>query len=315
MQDMRIVFMGTPDFAVPSLRRLAEAGYGPVAVVTAPDKPRGRGRRIHPTPVKEEAQRLGIKTILQPASLHDPAFAKAVRRLAPDLIVVVAFRILPPDVFRIARKGAFNLHGSLLPKYRGAAPIHRAVMAGETQTGVSTFFLREAVDTGNVILQRTMSIGPDETTGEVHDRMMAMGAEVVVETVRCIDRGQVEVHSQNDEEATPAPRIRKEDARIVWDRPAHQVHNGIRGLSPHPGAWTCDGENMVKIYRTHIADSGREGGAQGMPGQVTDVSDRLVVACGEGAVELLELQQEGRRRLPAMDFLRGHALPVGHLFK
>lgn len=315
MQDMRIVFMGTPDFAVPSLRRLAESGYGPVAVVTAPDKPRGRGRRIYPTPVKEEAQRLGIKTILQPPSLGDPAFAEAVRRLAPDLIVVVAFRILPPDVFRIARKGAFNLHGSLLPKYRGAAPIHRAVMAGATQTGASTFFLRETVDTGNVILQKTMPIGPDETTGEVHDRMMAIGAEAVVETVRCIDRGEVEVHPQNDEEATPAPRIRKEDTRIVWDRPAYQVHNGIRGLSPHPGAWTYDGESIVKIYRTRVADPGREGAVRGMPGQVTDVSDRLVVACGEGAVELLELQQEGRRRLPAMDFLRGHALPAGHLFK
>ena len=315
MQDMRIVFMGTPDFAVPSLRRLAQSGYGPVAVVTAPDKPRGRGRRVHPTPVKEEAQRLGIKAILQPASLRDPAFTTAVRRLIPDLIVVVAFRILPPDVFRIARKGAFNLHGSLLPKYRGAAPIHRAVMAGETETGVSTFFLKEAVDTGNVILQKTMPIGPDETTGEVHDRMMAIGAEIVVETVRRIDRGQAEAYPQDDEEATPAPRIRKEDTRIVWDRPAHQVHNRIRGLSPHPGAWTYDGESMVKIYRTHVADSGQEGGVQGMPGQVTDVSDGLVVACGEGAVELLELQQEGRRRLPAMDFMRGHALPVRHLFK
>lgn len=315
MQDMRIVFMGTPDFAVPSLRRLAESGYGPVAVVTAPDKPWGRGRRIRPTPVKEEAQRLGIETILQPASLHDPTFAKAVRRLAPDLIVVVAFRILPPEVFRIARKGAFNLHGSLLPKYRGPAPIHRAVMAGEAQTGVSTFFLRETVDTGNVILQKIMPIGLDETTGEVHDRMMAIGAEAVVETVQRIDRGQVEVHPQNDEEATPAPRIRKEDTRIVWNRPAYRVHNGIRGLSPHPGAWTYDGESIVKIYRTHVADSGRERGVQSMPGQVTEVSDRLVVACGEGAVEVLELQQEGRRRLPAMDFLRGHALPVGHLFK
>ena len=145
--------------------------------------------------------------------------------------------------------------------------------------------------------------------------MMAIGAEVVVETVRRIERGEVEAHPQNDEEATPAPRIRKEDTRIVWDRPAYQVHNGIRGLSPHPGAWTHDGESMVKIYRTHVADSGQEMGAQGMPGQVTDVSDRLLVACGEGTVEVLELQQEGRRRLPAMDFLRGHALPVGHLFK
>ena len=270
---------------------------------------------MHPTPVKEEAQRLGIQTILQPASLHDPAFTTAVRRLAPDLIVVVAFRILPPDVFRIARKGAFNLHGSLLPKYRGAAPIHRAVMAGRDGDGREHVFPEGSCDTGNVILQKTMPIGPDETTGEVHDRMMAIGAEIVVETVRRIDRGQAEVYPQNHDEATPAPRIRKEDTRIVWDRPAHQVHNFIRGLSPHPGAWACDGESIVKIYRTHVVDLGQEEGVQGMPGQVTDVSGRLVVACGEGAVALLELQQEGRRRLPAMDFMRGHALPVGHLFK
>lgn len=304
--------MGTPDFAAPSLRRLAEAGYVPVAVATGPDKPRGRGRRMFPTPVKQEAERLGIRPILQPKSLRDPAFAELVRRLAPDLIVVVAFRILPPEVFGIARKGAFNLHGSLLPKYRGAAPIRRAVMAGETETGVSTFFLKEAVDTGNVILQKTMPIGPDETAGEVHDRMMALGAEAVVETVRRIHCGQAQAHPQNDEEATPAPRIRKEDARIAWRRPAYEVHNQIRGLSPRPGAWTRDGESMVKMYRTRLADGG---GAQGAPGQVLQASDRLVVACGEGAVEALELQAEGRRRLPAMDFLRGRALPAGHLFE
>ena len=315
MQDMRIVFMGTPDFAVPSLRRLAGEGYVPIAVATGPDKPRGRGRRMLPTPVKQEAERLGVRPILQPASLRDPAFADAVGRLTPDLIVVVAFRILPPEVFGIARAGAFNLHGSLLPKYRGAAPIHRAVMAGETKTGVSTFFLKEAVDTGNVILQETMPIGPDETAGDVHDRMMALGAEAVVETVRRIQCGQAQGRPQNDEEATPAPRIRKEDTRIAWRRPAYDVHNQIRGLSPRPGAWTRDGESTIKIYRTRLADAGRACGAPGRPGQVLQASDRLVVACGEGAVEALELQAEGRRRLPAMDFLRGQALPAGHFFK
>ncbi len=315
MQDMRIVFMGTPDFAVPSLRRLAEAGYAPVAVATGPDKPRGRGRRMAPTPVKQEAERLGIRPILQPPSLRDPAFAESVRRVAPDLIVVVAFRILPPEVFEIARKGAFNLHGSLLPKYRGAAPIRRAIMAGEAETGVSTFFLKEVVDTGNVILQKTMRIGLDETAGEVHDRMMALGAEAVVETVRRIQRGEAQAHPQNHEAATPAPRIQKEDARIAWRRSAREVHNQIRGLSPRPGAWTRDGESMVKVYRTRLADAGRAGDAKALPGQTLRASDRLVVACGEGAVELLELQAEGRRRLPAMDFLRGHALPAGHLFE
>lgn len=315
MQDMRIVFMGTPDFAVPSLRRLAGEGCAPVAVATGPDKPRGRGRRMLPTPVKQEAERLGIRTILQPASLRDPAFADALRRLEPDLIVVAAFRILPPDVFGIARMGAFNLHGSLLPKYRGAAPVRRAVMAGETETGVTTFFVKEAVDTGDIILQKTMSIGPDETAGEVHDRMAALGAEAVAETVRRIHCGQAQAQAQNDEEATPAPRIRKEDARIAWGRSAREVHNHIRGLSPRPGAWTCDGASRVKIYRTRLADSPRAGGGRSLPGQALDASDRLVVACGEGAVEALELQAEGRRRLPAADFLRGHALSAGHLFE
>ncbi len=305
---MRILFMGTPEFAVPSLERLVEAGNPPVAVVTGPDKPRGRGQKVTPTPVKKAALRLGIDRILQPATVKDPAFAEAVRELEPDVIVVVAFRILPPEVFEAARLGAFNLHGSLLPKYRGAAPINHAVMQGESETGVTTFFLKEAVDTGNVILKKRMPIGPDETAGEVHDRMMELGAEAVVETVRLIEEGKATARPQDDAAATPAPKIRRDECRIDWSRPAPDVHNHVRGLSPHPGAWTRHDETLLKIYRTRVAEAR---GLDGAPGEVVEADGRLVVACDEGAVELLEVQQQGRRRLSAEDFLNGYDLRRG----
>jgi len=297
--------MGTPAFAVPSLERLARNGYKPIAVVTAPDRPRGRGQQVTPTAVKEAALRLGIETILQPASVKDPAFAEAVAALRADLIVVVAFKILPPAVFTAARLGAFNLHGSLLPRYRGAAPINRAVMAGDSETGVTTFFLKEKVDTGNIILMRSLSIGPNETAGSVHDRMMVLGAEAVLETVRLIDAGAAHPTSQDDSLATPAPKIFKEDARIDWVASAAVVHNQIRGLSPHPAAWTMHGDVHLKIYLT------RETTGKGPPGVILEAGGRLVVACGEGAIEVLSLQQQGRRRLDAVEFLRGYNLKVG----
>ncbi len=302
---MRIIFMGTPDFAVPSLQTLARAGYKPVAVVTAPDKPRGRGQKVSMTPVKEAALQLGIAEILQPASVKDPGFAEEVAKLEADLLVVVAFRILPPDVFTAARLGAFNLHGSLLPKYRGAAPINRAVMAGERETGVTTFFLERKVDTGNVILQRSMSIGPDETAGEVHDRMMLLGADAVLETVRLIESGSVQAAHQDDARATPAPKIFREDAEVDWRLPAETVHNHIRGLSPHPAAWTTLGGDLLKVYRSRLASGA------GAPGTVLEAGERLVVACGSGAVMLTEVQAEGRRALGAGDFLRGHPIAAG----
>jgi len=297
---MRVVFMGTPEFAVPSLERLATHGYTPIAVVTGPDRPRGRGQKLTPTPVKEAALRLNIAPILQPESVKDPAFAEAVAALAPDVIVVVAFKILPPEVYTQAKQGAFNLHGSLLPRYRGAAPIHRAVMAGEPETGVTTFFLKQQVDTGAMILQWPLSIGPDETTGDVHDRMMDLGADAVLETVRRIDAGTVQTQPQDDSLATPAPKIFPDDARIPWEASAEVVHNHVRGLSPYPGAWTHHGDTLLKIYRTRRVPE------HGTPGAVVEAGPRLVVACGEGAVEVLELQQEGRRRLEAAVFLNGY---------
>jgi methionyl-tRNA formyltransferase len=244
----RIVFMGTASFAVPSLVRLVENGLKPVAVATGPDRPRGRGQKVSFTPVKEAAQRLGIETLLQPEDVKDPAFAADVARLEPDIIVVVAYRILPPAVYTLAKKRAINLHGSLLPRFRGAAPINRAVMAGETETGVTTFFLEQKVNTGTMILQRSLPIEPDDTAGDVHDRMMELGAEVVLETVQRIINDEVNPFAQDDVLATSAPKIFKEDCRIDWTRPARVVHNHIRGLSPYPGAWTLHGGTQVKIF-------------------------------------------------------------------
>lgn len=302
---MRVIFMGTPEFAVPSLTALLDAGYAPAAVVTGPDRPRGRGQEVTPTPVKEVAQEAGIDRILQPEDVTDPAFAEAMSDLAPDVITVVAYKILPPSVFTTAADGAFNLHGSLLPKYRGAAPINHAIMAGETETGVTTFFLEPSVDTGDTILQKRMSIGPNETAGEVHDRMKELGGEAVVETVRQIDEGTVETRSQADEKATPAPKIHDEDCETPWDQPVKDVHNHVRGLSPYPGAWTLHDGTRLKLYRTRRAEG------TGTPGEVIEADGRLVVACGTGAVEVLTLQQPGRNRLDADDFLNGYALPKG----
>lgn len=304
-RDLRIVFMGTPEFAVPSLDLLDDAGYRPACVVTVPDRPTGRGRRTAQSPVKQAAGRLGIDCVLQPESVRSPEFAAAVMSLAPDVIVVVAFRILPPAVYTSARRGAFNLHGSLLPKYRGAAPIHHAVMNGETETGVTTFFLQEEVDTGGIILQRRIPIGPDETTGDVYKRMMTVSAEVVVETVRLIDRGEAVGSPQNDAEATPAPKVYADEGCIDWNRPAGRVHNFIRGFSPIPGAWAMHGDVRLRLLRSRVT------GGSGTPGAILEAGQRLVVACATGAVEVTEIQQQGRRAMSADDFLRGYELKAG----
>ncbi|MDX1740610.1 MAG: methionyl-tRNA formyltransferase [Rhodothermales bacterium] len=305
--SLRIIFMGTPDFAVPSLERLVEEGFRPIAVATVPDKPRGRGRKLRPSAVKEAALRFGIDTILQPESVKDPSFAEEVAELTPDVIVVVAFKILPPAVYESARLGAFNLHGSLLPRYRGAAPIHHAVLNGDEVTGVTTFFLKPVVDTGDMILQRSMSIGPNETTGDVHDRMMTLGAEAVVDTIRLIDSGEVPSLPQDNSLATPAPKVFREDAEIDWAKPCGEVHNRIRGMSPIPGAFTYHEEHVLKVLRSRISTG------EGSPGRVLAADDSLIVACADGAVEIVEAQLEGRRRMSAEELLRGYDMRSGQI--
>jgi methionyl-tRNA formyltransferase len=303
---LNLVFMGTPEFAVPSLEALCQAGYPILAVVTGADKPRGRGQRLSPTPVKQSALRHTIP-VLEPASVKDPAFAQQLLRLRPDLAVVVAFRILPPPVFTVPRLGTFNLHASLLPRYRGAAPINWAIMNGETETGVTTFFLEQVVDTGAMLLQARVSIEPEDDAGTLHDRLAGVGARIVLDTVRMIERGEAKPQPQDNGEATPAPKIFKEQCRILWNRPAEQLQNFVRGLAPHPAAWTMHGDHLLKVYRTRSV----KGGQSGIPGVVTVTDTSLMVAAQDGHVEILELQQEGRRRMTAMEFLRGYSLTSG----
>ena len=297
--------MGSPEFAVPSLQALSRNDFLPMAVVTGPDKPRGRGRRVTPSPVKVAAQALGIRRILQPTAVKAPAFADDVQALQPDIIVVVAFRILPPAVFETARLGAFNLHASLLPRYRGAAPIQRALMAGETETGVTTFFLQAKVDTGDMILRWPTHIGSDDNAGMLYERLKLLGAQAVLETTRRIAEGRARSIPQDATMACPAPKIRPQDCRIPWHRPAIEVHNHCRGLSPHPGTWTLHGAQRLKILATRPATG------TGPPGMVLQSHPGLRVACGTAAIDILELQQAGRRRMDAATFVNGYALPPG----
>lgn len=301
--------MGTPDFAVPSLDALVAADLAPVAVVTVPDKPAGRGQTLRASAVKEAAERHGLP-VLQPESLRDPAFAEQLAALEPEVLTVVAFRILPPEVYELASLGAFNLHGSLLPAYRGAAPIQRALMDGVEETGVTTFFLQKQVDTGNVILRRRVAVGPDDTAGDLHDRLAEVGAEAVVETVRRIAAGTAEAEPQDDTLASAAPKIFREDGRVDWARSARDVHNHVRALDPYPGAWTTWSGETLKLFRSSLTPA--EGGRQ--PGEVVAADGRLVVACGDGAVELAEVQRQGKRRMAAADFLNGADLPPGTTF-
>ncbi len=304
---MRILFMGTPEFALPSLSILLDNSYEIPAVVTVPDKPQGRGRKTSQSPVKQAALERGL-TVLQPATLKDPSFLAELSDLKPDLIVVVAFRILPPEVFTLPPLGTLNLHASLLPKYRGAAPINWAIIHGEEQTGVTTFFIRQAVDTGSILLQARVRIGPDETAGELHDTLAAVGAEIVLHTVRLIEAGKPRTHDQDDTHATNAPKIFTRDCRIDWSKSAGTVHNFIRGLSPLPTAWTMHGERTIKIYRSQVSKSAK----RGKPGTVLHATgDSLLVGTGDGVVTVLELQQEGRRRMTASEFLRGYPLHEG----
>lgn len=295
---MNIVFMGTPEFAVPSLEILIEHGFKPVAVVTRPDLPRGRGQKIQFTPIKEVALKHEIP-VLQPESVRDPQFIADLQQLNIDVMVVVAFRILPPAVYQLAKRGAFNLHGSLLPQFRGAAPIHHAIMSGVDESGVTTFFLQEKVDTGNMILQKHVLVGENDTTGDLHDKLMHLGAEAVLQTVEMIELGNVVTLAQNNDEATPAPKISEADCEIRWENSAQEVHNQIRGLSPFPGAFTIWQGKRYKIFRSLLADQ------EGASGEAIVQGKRLFVGCGTGSIEVLEIQQEGRKRLSTEAFLAG----------
>jgi methionyl-tRNA formyltransferase len=302
---MRIIFMGTPDFAVPCLKILLDHGFDIAGVVTAPDKPGGRKGMIE-SAVKQFAVANGLP-VLQPLKLRDPAFLQALEDLHADLQVVVAFRMLPEMVWRMPRLGTLNLHGSLLPKYRGAAPINWAIINGEKETGVTTFFLQHEIDTGDIIQQRRMPIGPDETAGELHDRMMEMGAQVVLETVQAIEKGTVVTQPQPTASATHAPKIFTETCRIDFSQSAGAIHNFVRGLSPYPGAWTTVKNGVFKIFKTVPEPFGEGQSDHAQPGEwVTDGKSYIRVRVGDGYINLLDVQLEGKRRMPVRDLLNGN---------
>ncbi len=310
--DLRIVFLGTPDFAVESLRRLVMDGYDIVGVVTMPDKPAGRGHRMLQSPVKQFAVRHGLH-LMQPANLKDPGFVDELRSLQAHLFIVIAFRMLPEVVWRMPPMGTFNLHASLLPRYRGAAPINRAVMAGDTITGVTTFMLKHEIDTGDILRQESIEIAPDENVGSVHDRLMALGADLTIDTVEHIIAGDLRPLPQDSLtagiEPTPAPKIFASDMVIDWNRPAREIHNLVRGLSPYPAARTelQSGNSVaeaVKIYGTRTTTSA----SSATPGTITITDGRLYVDTADMRLEVTELQVAGKKRLSSADFLRGARL-------
>lgn len=297
---MKIIFMGTPDFAIPSLKALLESHNSVIAVVTTPDKERGRGQKVTYTAVKEFALQNNIE-VLQPVSLKDESFTSRLKELQADLYVVVAFRILPKEVYTIPPKGAFNLHGSLLPKYRGAAPIQWAIINGEKETGLTTFFLQEKVDTGNVILKEKVEILDSDDFGSLHDKMSPVGAGLVLRTIDLIEKGDVPVETQDNTTATPAPKITKETAQIDWNKPAVQIQNLIRGLSPYPGACFIHNGKVIKIYKSSLNLEKKLS-----PGEIYQTKTEAVIGCGKDAINLLEVQAEGRRRMGIEEFLRGY---------
>jgi methionyl-tRNA formyltransferase len=309
-QDLRTVFMGTPDFALQTLQGLIDAGCSMVGVYTQPDRPKGRGKQLAEPPVKELARRCGIP-VYQPDKLRRSETVAELATLAPDLIVVVAYgQILPKSVLDIPAHGCINVHASLLPKYRGAAPINKAIINGETETGITTMFMDVGLDTGDMLVKKSITIGPEETAGQLHDRLAALGRLAMEETLRQLCAGTLQREPQDDTQSSYAPMMKKEDGRIDWSRPATAVHNQVRGLDPWPGAYTHLDGALLKLARTTP-----ENGGGAPPGTVIAADrDGVRVACGSGTLLVRELQLAGRKRLVAAEFLRGCPLGPGVIF-
>lgn len=311
-RKLRIVFMGTPEFAVPSLRALVAGGYNVVAVVTTPDKPAGRGQKLHESDVKIAAREMGLP-VLQPVKLRDPEFVEAMQALRPDLGIVIAFRMLPEIIWAMPRLGTFNLHASLLPQYRGAAPINWAIINGETETGVTTFLLNHEIDKGAILGQLRMPITAQDTVGTMYEKLMTVGTGLVLETVERITAGDIRpVEQQHIDEATlrSAPKIFKENCRIDWTLPGQRIINFIRGLSPYPAAWTAmyragsDDEALTaKIFAATFEAASHEGVACGTV--ESDSRTFIRVACADGWIDLQELQIAGKKRLAVRELLLG----------
>ncbi|MBP3533189.1 MAG: methionyl-tRNA formyltransferase [Alistipes sp.] len=318
-KDLRIIFMGTPEFAVPSLKALVESGYNVVAVVTTPDKPAGRGLKLQESDVKIAARELGIGTILQPEKLKDEAFVAAMRELQPDLGIVIAFRMLPEIVWSMPRFGTFNLHASLLPQYRGAAPINWAIINGEKETGVTTFLLNHEIDKGAIIGQTRVPIGDDDTIGTMYDKLMTIGKSLVLDSVERIASGDIRPveQTQSDENLHPAPKIFKDDCIIDWNKSGRAIIDFIRGLSPYPAAWSHmykNGEEVgtAKIFAARFEPSQHSAAVGSVD---TDGKNRFAVACADGWIAIEEIQISGKRRMSAHDLLLGLREPLHYAFR
>ncbi|MCW5982637.1 MAG: methionyl-tRNA formyltransferase [Bryobacteraceae bacterium] len=302
---MRIAFLGTPEFAVPSLERLAESGMEIAAVLSQPDRPKGRGQKLAAPAVKEAALRLGLAAH-QPEKVNRPEVIAFLKQLGVDAMAVVAYgKIIPQAIIDIPRLGIVNVHASLLPKYRGAAPIQWAVANGETVTGVCTMRIDAGLDTGDILLARQTRIGPDETAVELAERLAPMGAELLVETLQGLGEGRITPRKQDHSEATLAPMLTREDGRIDWQWPAARIHNRIRGFQPWPGAYTTFRGQALQMWQSRVEKMP----PALAPGAMRPAGRRLLVGCGEGAIEVLELQLEGRKRMTAEAFINGQRLP------
>lgn len=303
--NLRIIFMGTPEFAVPSLEILEENKFNVVAVITAPDKPQGRGQKLQPSPVKESAVKHNIP-VLQPTNLKSPEFLEELRGYHANLQIVVAFRMLPEVVWSMPALGTFNLHGSLLPQYRGAAPINWAIMNGEKETGVTTFFLKHQIDTGSIIFQEKETISYDDTVGTVYERLMHKGAALVLKTVQAIEAGDYPALPQPESEVIKhAPKIFKETCEINWKQSTESVRNFIRGLNPYPGAWTTLSGKTYKIFKGSVSDRTSESEVGTIE---TDNKNYLCVKTMDGWLSIDELQPEGKKRMSIQEFFRGNKI-------
>jgi methionyl-tRNA formyltransferase len=302
---LRIVFFGTPEFAAYILRELVGRGEEIVSVVTTPPKLSGRGMKLHHSAVEETAMELDIP-VLTPTKHRDPEFLEQLRRLNADVFVVVAYKILPKEVFTISKLGAFNIHASLLPKYRGAAPINWAIIRGEKETGITTFLLEEKVDTGKILLAKSISIGSDEAAGELHDRLMVLGAEVALETLHGLADGMLHPIGQPSDLATNAPKIFPKDCIVNFNQSREAVHNFIRGLSPYPAAYTEVSGHHLKLLRSHIAPDAPQGILPGVF-RISEDSKRIFFGTSTEPLEMLKLQREGKRAMNTEEFLRGNA--------
>ncbi len=310
-KSLNIVFMGTPNFAVPTLEALHQSQHRVILVVTQPDRPKGRGRKLVAPPVKESAHTYGYEC-LQPNRVSDPGFKETLERLQPDLFVVIALgHILPEELLQIPRLGAVNIHASLLPKYRGPAPVQWAIIKGEVETGVTTMLMDQGMDTGAILLTARTQIEPDDTTADLQDRLAEQGAGLLIETLSQLTAGTLTPQPQDHKQATYAPRLKKVDGRIQWKTSAKSIETFIRGMSPWPGAFTFAGEKRLKIFKADTIAAT----ANAPPGTVIQgFPDELRIATGEGVLSILEIQGASGKRLSITDYLRGHSIAVGTVF-